>query len=89
MTEPKNHPTATPKTPPDWEIFLVDQDGKILKKTWENPTLGTKGTTWNRLGALWAGATREGKPTLSGYLNLPGGQHVRLKLFPPRPGKKG
>ncbi|MGA9753270.1 MAG: hypothetical protein WBS54_15930 [Acidobacteriota bacterium] len=84
MTEPKSSTTATPKPHPDWEIFLVGQDGKILEKTWENQKLGTKGTAWNRLGALWAGTTQEGKPTLSGYLELPGGKRVRLKLFPPR-----
>ena len=88
MTELKTTTTtAALKTPPDWEIFLVGQDGKILERSWENQKPGAKGPSWNRLGALWAGTTREGRPTLSGYLDLPGGQRVRLKLFPPRPRK--
>ena len=89
MTDPKTTTTAAaPKAPPDWEIFLVGQeDEKIPERSRGNQKPGAKGPSWNRLGALWAGTTREGRPTLSGYLELPGGQHVRLKLFPPRPRK--
>jgi hypothetical protein len=88
MTDPKTTTTAAgPKAPPDWEIFLVGEDGRVLERTWEDKERGTKGTAWDKRGALWADTTREGRPTLSGYLDLPGGQHVRLKLFPPRPSK--
>jgi hypothetical protein len=76
-----------PKTQPAWEIFIVGEDGEILKKEFTNKTTGKTGMTWDKRGALWENTAKEGTTYLSGSMTLANGQEVKLRLFPPR-GKK-
>jgi hypothetical protein len=87
MTTEKSNANETPKTktPPAWEIFIVGDDGEILKRQYTNKTTGKTGDAWDKRGALWTGETKGGKSTLSGTLRLSDGQEIRLRLFAPRP----
>jgi hypothetical protein len=89
MTTEKNNANETPKTktPPAWEIFIVGDDGEILKREYTNKATGKTGTAWDKRGALWTGETKGGKATLAGTLRLSDGQEIRLRLFAPRPTK--
>jgi len=67
--------------PPTWEIFLVGEDGEIIKEKWENKDSGKSGTSWKQFGALWENKSKTGNAFLSGSLNLASGEKLKLKLF--------
>ncbi|MGC8724874.1 MAG: hypothetical protein ACP5VF_13540 [Acidobacteriota bacterium] len=79
--------SAAPKARPAWEVFFVGEDGKVIERAWEDKERGTKGTTWDRRGALWADTTKDGAPVLRGVITLLDGTEIRLKLVAPRPKK--
>lgn len=81
-------PNGTPKARPAWEVFFVGEDGKVIERAWEDKEHGTKGTTWNKRGALWADTTKDGTPVLRGTITLLDGTEIRLKLVAPRAKKE-
>jgi hypothetical protein len=83
-TTTNGNTNATPKTRPAWEVFFVGEDGKVIERPWEDKERGTQGTTWNKLGALWADTTKDGAPVLRGVITLLDGTEIRLKLVAPR-----
>ena len=81
-------PKGTPKARPAWEVFFVGEDGKVIERAWEDQERGTRGTTWNKRGALWADTTKAGAPVLRGVITLLDGTEIRVKLVAPRPKKE-
>ncbi|MGC8724895.1 MAG: hypothetical protein ACP5VF_13650 [Acidobacteriota bacterium] len=75
---------GTPKARPAWEVFFVGEDGKVIERAWEDKERGTKGTTWDKRGALWADTTKDGAPVLRGTITLLDGTAIRVKLVAPR-----
>ena len=85
---PNTTPNCTPKARPAWEVFFLGEDGKVSERTWEDQERGTRGTTWNKRGALWADTTKDGAPVLRGVITLLDGTEIRVKLMAPRPKKE-
>ncbi len=78
------NPSTTPKARPAWEVFFVGDDGKVVERAWEDKEKGTKGTAWNKRGALWADTAKDGSPVLRGTITLLDGTELRLRLVAPR-----
>ena len=83
-----NTTNGSPKARPAWEVFFVGEDGKVIERPWEDRERGTKGMTWDKRGALWAGTAKDGAPILRGTITLLDGTEIRLKLVAPRAKKE-
>ena len=84
MVEKNGNTNGTPKARPAWEVFFVGEDGKVVERAWEDKERGTKGTAWNKRGALWADTAKDGSPVLRGTITLLDGTELRLRLVAPR-----
>ena len=87
-TTPNGTANSTPKARPAWEVFFLGEDGKVIERAWKDQERGTRGTTWDKRGALWADTTKDGAPVLRGVITLLDGTEIRVKLMAPRPKKE-